>query len=80
MEVEWTKIALWLEVIGFGISVLIVGVIKIENIKRIADDSNKILGAICLLILAYLLVPYIRGLSLLDEKWPVQGKMGTRKT
>jgi len=76
---DWLKLALWLEVIGFGLSVLMVGVIKIENIKRIANELKEITQGIGLLILAYLLVPYIMGLFLVDEKWWFKGRWDKAK-
>lgn len=75
METEcWTKVALWLEVIGFGLSVIMVSVIKLEKIKQIADLFTEIVAALGTILLAYLMIPYIVGLFSLDEKWPFRGR------
>jgi hypothetical protein len=75
MEAEcWTKAALWLEVIGFGLSVIMVSIIKLERIKQIADLFTEIVAALSKILLAYLMIPYIVGLFSLDEKWPFRGR------
>ncbi len=77
MEAEcWIRVALWLEVIGFGLSVLMVSVIKIERIKQVADLFATIVETLGIILLVYLLIPYIFGLFSLDEKWLFRGRWG----
>jgi hypothetical protein len=75
MEAEcWIKVGLWLEAVGFGLSVIMVAVIKLERIKQIADLFTEIVGALGTILLVYLMIPYIFGLFSLDEKWLFRGR------